>query len=46
MVLAAQQWFYWLGVVLFAASAGGVAMSAIGYYLKVSRNKVNRVTKK
>lgn len=46
MVLAAQQWFYWLGVVLFAAAAGGVVMSLIGYYLKVSRNKVSRITKK
>ncbi len=46
MVLAAQQWFYWLGVLLFLAAAGGVVMTLIGYYIKVSRNKVNRITKK
>lgn len=46
MVLAAQVWFYWLGVVLLLAAVGGVVLTAIGYYVRVSRNKVNRVTRK
>lgn len=45
MILAAKPWFYWLGVVLFAGAMSGVGFILIGYYLKVARNKVSRITK-
>ena len=45
MVLAANPWFYWLAWVLVGGAVSGVAFSLVGYYLKVARNKVNRITK-
>jgi hypothetical protein len=45
MILAAKPWFYWLGVLLFAGAMSGVGFILLGYYLKVARNKVSRITK-
>lgn len=45
MILAAKPWFFWLGALLFGGAVLGIASTALGYYMKVARNKVNRVTK-
>ncbi len=45
MILAANPWFYWLAWVLIGGAVSGIGFTLIGYYLKVARNKVNRITK-
>jgi hypothetical protein len=46
MILAAKPWFFWLGALLFGVAVLGVVATMVGYYVKVSRNKVARITKR
>ena len=42
MLLAANQWFYWLAWVLFILAGVGIAATMVGYYVKVLSNKAPR----
>ena len=39
---AAAPWFYWLAMLLFLGSIGGVIAVMIGYYVKVIANRSPR----